>query len=177
MLVRGITHGVGGVAAEVLVGEEEHLYRFPLPLGQSPFEHFAGVGTGADSAAVLADESFDRGGRIHVGDGDQSLARTGFLKLGPAFEGLIEVGHVGHRAASAQIRQDYVHIRGGEDVGGLGHEMHTTEDDILGIFLGGGVAGKFKGVARKVGEVDDVILLVVMAEDDELFAKFLPGPR
>ena len=46
-----------GVAAEVLIWEEEHL----LAAAESPLEDRFGVGGGADDAIMLAAESFDVG--------------------------------------------------------------------------------------------------------------------
>ena len=50
-----VAHGEAGVAAEVLVGEEQHL----VAPGEGPLEDGPGVGRRADRAAVLADERLD----------------------------------------------------------------------------------------------------------------------
>ena len=71
-LVERVAHRVGGVAAEVLVGEEEDLDLLGRTRGgalslcrcaalQRPLQDVAAVAAGADRAAVLADEGFDRG--------------------------------------------------------------------------------------------------------------------
>ena len=65
-LLQRYAHGLGGVAAEVLVGEEED----PLAAFEGPLEHRRGVGGGADDAAVLAAERLQGGRGVHVGDGD-----------------------------------------------------------------------------------------------------------
>ena len=57
----------GGVAAEVLVGEEEAPSR---PARRPTRATALGVGRGADRAAVAAGERLDRGGGVHVGDRD-----------------------------------------------------------------------------------------------------------
>ena len=66
-----VAHGQAGVAAEVLVGEEQHLRRRrrrPRPGPERPLQHGAGVGRRAHRAAVAADEGLQRGRRVHVRD-------------------------------------------------------------------------------------------------------------
>ena len=46
--------------------------------------------------------------------------------------------------------------------------MDAAEDDVLDALLVGGLAGELEAVAGEVGEVDDGVLLVVVAEDDQL---------
>ncbi len=62
-------------------------------------------------------------------------------------------------------------MRGAEDVRALGHEVHAAEDDEIGGVFAGGVLGELQGIAGVVGELDDFIALVVVAEDDEAFAE------
>jgi hypothetical protein len=64
----------------------------------------------------------------------------------------------------------------GEDVGTLGHEVHAAKEDQVGITATGGLLGEFEGVAAEIGELDDLVALVVVAEDDELLAE-LPLER
>ena len=59
-----VTHRVAGVAAEVLVREEEHL----VAACEGPLEHRARVRRRAHGAAVAADERLQRGRRVHVRD-------------------------------------------------------------------------------------------------------------
>ena len=63
----------------------------------------------------------------------------------------------------------------GQDVRGLGHEVHAAEDDVLGLRPGGRVPGQLEGVAGDVGELDDLVALVVVAEDEDLVAELLLG--
>src|SRR6478735_1773343 len=99
----------GGVAAEGLVGQEEHLAggRSVAPdaadLLERPVEGGARVGRGADRAAVATGERLDRGGGVHVRDGDGAPGHAGCLELLPAVLDLGDRGHVGHRAAGREV--------------------------------------------------------------------------
>ena len=48
--------------------------------------------------------------------------------------------------------------------------MNAAENDVAGISLRG-LEGEFEGIAAKIGELDDFIALVMMAEDDHVFAQ------
>src|SRR5687768_3847997 len=69
-LVERVTHRVGGIATEVLVGEEQNLDLLLTALGKCPFEDVSTVGAGADGAVMLAYERLDRGAAVHVRDRD-----------------------------------------------------------------------------------------------------------
>src|SRR5918993_390261 len=58
-------HGPGGVAAQGLVGQEQH----PLGPLERPGHRLGRVGGGADGAALAAGEGLDRGRGVHVGQG------------------------------------------------------------------------------------------------------------
>ena len=127
-----------GVAAEVLVGEEQHLatagaLALPLTELERPLEDGPGVGRRAHGAAVLAHEGLQRGRRVHVGDRDQALDVGGPLEHLPRLFDLVEIGHVGHRTTGVQIGQHHLLVVAGEDVGRLGHEVHAAEHDVLGV--------------------------------------------
>ncbi len=163
-------HRLGGVASEVLVGEEQHA----LPALESPFEHGCGIRRGADDAAVLAAEPLQRCRGVHVGDGDDGHPAIGIrlgaverLELLPGLHHRIDVGHVGHRAARGQIGQDDRLLRACEDVGGLGHEVHAAEDDRLRVRLRPGRVRELEGVADEVRIRHDLVALVEVAEDDD----------
>ena len=66
--------------------------------------------------------------------------------------------------------------RRGEDVGGLGHEVHAAEDDELRLRPGRGVAGELEGVAGDVGELDDLVALVVVPEHEHAARRAPPSP-
>ncbi len=143
-----------GVAAQVLVGEEEDLVAAAVPLvvrSEGPGQHGPGVGRGADHPAVGADERLQRGRRVHVGDRDHPVD-VGHPGQGlPGLLHRVDVGHVGHRAAGVEIGQDHLLVGPGEDVGRLGHEVHAAEHDELGLRLVGGDAGQTEGVTPGVG--------------------------
>ena len=52
-----------------------------------------------------------------------------------------------------------------EDVGALGHEVHSAKDNVFGVGLSGDF-GELVAVPCVVGEANDLIALVVMAEED-----------
>ena len=60
---------------------------------------------------------------------------------------------------------------GGEDVGALGHEVHAAEDDELRVRPGRRLAGQLERVAGDVGELDDLVALVVVAEHEDPVAE------
>ena len=124
-----VAHLVAGVAAEVLVGEEEDLVAPGAPC-ERPLEDGPGVRRRADGAAVLADERLQRGRRVHVGDRHDPLDVGDRGEVVPALLDLVDVGHVGHGAAGVEVGEDHALVVGGEDVGGLGHEVHAAEDDV-----------------------------------------------
>ena len=84
----------------------------------------------------------------------------------PRFFDLVDVGHVGHRAAGVQVGEDHVLVRRGQDVGRLGHEVHAAKDDVVGFGVLLGEHRQPVRVAAGVGELDDVVTLVVVAEDE-----------
>src|SRR5581483_1778245 len=81
------------------------------------------------------------------------------------------VRHVGHRAARAHVGQDHDLVFGGENIGGFRHEMDAAKDDIFGFGVRGGELGEFEAVAPVVRPFDDLVTLVVVAEDDEVAAE------
>ncbi|MCY1222281.1 hypothetical protein D9M72_343690 [compost metagenome] len=164
-------HGLGGVAAQVLVREEED----PLAALEGPFENRGGIGGRADDAAVLATEALEGGGGVHVGDRDDRNPAVGvrlgakeFLKLLPALGDGIDVRHVRHGAARGEVRQDDRLVRLRQDVRGLGHEVDSAEDDGLGVGPGERGVGQLKGVAHEVGVFNDLVPLVEVPQDDGL---------
>ena len=169
-------HGLRGVAAEVLVGEEEHA----LPALERPLEHRLRVRRGADDAAVAPDEALERRRRVHVGDGDDRHPAVGVgraevaVDLGELLPALLDarlVGHVGHRAARGEVRQDHGLLGRRQQVGGLGHEVHAAEHDGLGIGPGERGVRELERVADEVGVLDDLVALVEVAEHDDAVAE------
>jgi hypothetical protein len=131
-LVEWNAHLEAGPAPEVLVGKEENL----LATLERPGGNRAGVGRGAHDAAVRAAESLEIGSRIDVGHRrDFLLGVQDLAEFTPAAFDLGQVGHVRHRAARCQVRQDRRLLRLRHDVGDFGHEMHTAEHDVAGIGL------------------------------------------
>ncbi len=61
-----------------------------------------------------------------------------------------------------------------EHVSGFSHEVHAAENDVAAV----GSSGKLRklvGVASEIGEPDDFIALIVMAQDNHVASKLLSG--
>ena len=130
-VVRPVAQLVAGVAAQVLVGEEEDLL---APPGlQSPGQDGPGVRRGAHRPAVAPDERLQGGRRVHVGDGHDPVDVGDPGQLLPGLLHLVDVGHVGHGAAGVEVGQEHPLVVPGQDVGRLGHEVDAAEDDELGL--------------------------------------------
>ena len=65
----------------------------------------------------------------------------------------------------------------GEDVGGLGHEVHTAEHDVLGLGPFLGQHRQAERVAPCIGPAHDLVTLVVVAEDEQPVAQGGLGRR
>ena len=155
----------------MLVRQEQHLAAMAERPGQGP----AGVGGGADRAAVPAGEGLDVGRGVHVGDRDDLAGDAEVLQCLPALLDLVVGGHVGHGAAGRKIRQHHLLAVRGQDVGGLGHEVHAAEHDELSAGPRCCVTGQFERVASDVGELDDLVPLVVVAEHEGTVTERLAG--
>ena len=169
-------HRLGGVAPEVLVGEEQHAL---TPL-ERPLEHRLRVRRRTHDAAVAAAEGLQRGRRVHIGDGDDRGAairvrfrpvdRQQFL---PGRLDAVDVGHVGHRASGGEVREDHALLVAGEDVGRLGHEVHAAENDVLGVGLRERGVRQLKRIAEEVGVLHDLVALIEVAKNDQAVAQRL----
>ena len=137
------------------------------PRSQAQLQRRRGVRRRADDAAVLAAERFDRRGGVDVGDRDDAVDTPHLLEIAPAHLELLDVGHVGHRAAGGEVRQDHLLVVGAQHVGALGHEVHAAEDDELGVGMPADLPRELERVAGVVGELDHLVALIVMAEDDQ----------
>ena len=93
------------------------------------------------------------------------LVPQNLAELAPGLLDLVDVGHVGHRAAGGEVRQRHGLLRRGEDVGGLGHEMHAAEHDVVGVRALRGVLGQLERVAHVIGVADDLVTLVEMPQN------------
>ena len=93
------------------------------------------------------------------------------LELLPALLDARLVGHVGHGASGGEVGEDHRLVGPGEQVGGLGHEVHAAEHDGLGIGAGHGGVRELERVAREVGVLDDLVALVEVAEHDDPVAE------
>ena len=170
--VEGVTEIAGGIAPQVLIGEEENLFATGSVLGavaegEGPLKDGASVGRGAHRTAMFAHERFECCRGVHVGDRNDLRDICGCREGLPCICDFLEVGHVGHRTARIEVGEDYGLMVAGEDVGGLGHEVHATENDVLGLRLFLGKHRKAEGVTAGIGPLHDFVALVVMAEDEQ----------
>ena len=152
----------GGIAPEVLIGHEEDFFTVLVGPAQ---RHFS-VARRTDRAAVASREAFDCCGGIHVGHGDRRICDASGGEYGPTVFDLCDCGHVGHRTAGGEVRQNDCLVVGGQNVGAFGHEVHTAEDDEFSVGSRGRLTGKFVGIPGDVGELDDLFALVVVTENE-----------
>ena len=158
-LLQRNSHGISGVAAEVLIGQKEDA----LTAGKGPFHGGAGAGRGADQPAALAAESLDGGGGVHVGQRYGLVRKTKVRKHFPAGFHLGDFRHIGHGAAGVQVGQNHLLAVAPEHVGALGHKVHAAENNVPGVGFGGDF-GELVAVAGEIGEADDFVALVVVAQ-------------
>ena len=124
------------------------------------------------------DERLQRGGRVHVGDRHDPVDVGDAGERLPRLLDLVDVGHVGHRAAGVEVGEDHLLVVAGEHVGRLGHEVHAAEHDVgRPRSLSAAKPGELERVAAGVGPADDLVALVVVAEDEEPVAERRPWPR
>src|SRR6266851_4011257 len=159
-------HAIAGVAAEVLVGEEENFFARL----EGPVHDRGCVGAGADRAAPLTGKGFDGRGRIHVGDGDDFARIEERREFAPAGFHLPDVGHIGHGATSVEVWQDNHLVLTAKNVRAFGHEVHAAKDDIAALGLRR-LEGELEGVTAEISKLDDFVALVVMAQDHDVPAK------
>ena len=181
-LLQRNAHRPGRVPAQVLIGEEQHA----AAPGERPIERGPGVGRRADDAAVPAAKRLQAGRRIDVGDRHQVVGVDHLGQLPPAVFDLRDVGHVGQRAAGGQVGQDHRHAPPaalgkplgpiGQNVGRFGHEVDAAEGDGPALLVLGRQFGQLVAVAAEVGQRDHVVLLIMMAENQQPRAHFAPHP-
>src|SRR5665647_2472269 len=93
------------------------------------------------------------------------------VQIVPCVLDLGDCGHVRHGTSRGQVGQHDVLMVCREDVGRLRHEVHAAEDDVCRLRACGRFLGKLEAVARHIGELNDLVALVVVAEDEDLFAE------
>ena len=109
--------------------------------------------------------------------GHDAVDRGDRRDLVPRLFDLVDVGHVGHRAAGVEVGEDHPLVVGGEHVGRLGHEVHAAEHDVGRLVVVRGEPGELERVADRVGPADHLVALVVVAEDEEPVAERALWPR
>ena len=126
--------------------------------------------------ATFAAERLDGGRGIDIGD-RHDRGNAHLIEVVPAHLELLGIGHVRHRASGREIRQDHLLTIAAQDIGALGHEMDAAKYDELGLRVPTDLLSELVRVAGVVGELDDLIPLIVMAEDDQPAAERNSGGR
>ena len=115
---------------------------------------------------MLAGERLDGCRGVHVGHGNSGVGDAGGLQAAPCGIHLVGSGHIGHRAARRHVRQHDELVGRSQDVSALGHEVHAAEHDELAVGLGRGLLRQLEGVSGHIGELNDLIALVVVSENE-----------
>ena len=155
----------------MLVGEKEH----HVALLACPAEGALGIARRAHCTAVAAHEGLQIGTGVHIGERHDGAIGELCRDLLPRIVDREDVGALGQVAACAQVGKDHALVWLGQDVRGLGHEVHTQKDHEIRLGRLGAPTGQQKRVAGDVGESDDFMLLVVVAKDDESVAEGRTG--
>ena len=162
-LVEGNTHGSGRVTAQVLVGKKQDA----TALRERPVEDGPCVGAGANDAAVPSAERLELGGRINIGYGGDVVGVDDIAEVLPCRLDRFEVGHVGHAAPGGQVGKVNLDLVAGEDIGCFGHEVDAAKHDRPASLAVGGELAQLEAVSPKVGETDDLVLLIMVSQNQE----------
>jgi len=95
------------------------------------------------------------------------------LESAPAVLDLADLRHIRHGASGRQVRKDHLLVIARQDVGALRHEVHAAENDELCLWSCGGLLGELKRIPRDIGELNDLVTLIVMTQDEEPVAQCL----
>src|SRR5690606_25158887 len=146
-------HGLGGVASQVLVGEEQD----SASTFKGPLQYGGGIRGSAHQSPVASNESFEFSRAVHVSHRDDRHPSVVFFILvqrGEFFPALLDagaIGHICHGAAGCQVGQDDRLVFTAEDIGGFGHEVHTAEDNGFCLVAGQCRIGQLEGIPHEVG--------------------------
>ena len=98
-------------------------------------------------------------------------------QLLPALLDLLDVGHVGQRAAGGHVGQNNRHALAaslgqplgaiGQDIGRFGHEVDAAKGDRPALLVGRRQLGQLIAVAAKIGQADHLVLLIVVPQDQQ----------
>ena len=158
----------------MLVGEKHHA----TCAGECPVEGRFGIARRADNSAVPADKSFETRGRVDVRDRRDVVGVEHFAQLIPGIFDLLDCRHVGHGTAGCQVGQNHADPLAvalgqffrsiGQDIGGLGHEVHATKRDVTALGAVSGRLAELIAITAQVDQVDHLVLLVVVPQNEQL---------
>ena len=153
----------------MLVGKEQDA----TALRERPVEDRAGVGAGANDAAVPPAKRLEVGGRVDVGHGRDVVGVDELAQVLPGRLDRFEVGHVGHAAPGGHVGQVNLDLVARQDVGRFGHEVDAAKDDRAARLAAGGELAQLEAVAAKIGEPDDLVLLIMVSQNQKRVAHLL----
>ena len=116
-------------------------------------------------------EGFKVGGRVNISDGRDLVGFNDFAEVLPGRLDRIEVGHVGHAASGSQVGQKDLDFVAGEDIGRFGHEVDAAKHDRPATLAARGELAQLEAVAPKVGEANDLVLLIMVSKNQECVAQ------
>ena len=151
----------------MFVGEKQYFFAAL----KSPLHHRGGVRTCADRTALLTRKGLDCRCRIHVRDGNNFLRVRNAAEFVPTRFHLPDIGHVRHRATRAQVRKHHHLVAAPQDVRALRHEMDATENNVLRVDFRR-LLRELQRIAAKICELHNLVALVVMAKNHDVFAEF-----
>ena len=99
-----------------------------------------------------------------------SPARPRRVKRVPAVFNLRDFSHIGHGTSGVQIGQDNLLPGAAEHVRALRHKVHAAENNVFSIGFSRNLR-KLVAVAGVVGKADDLVALVVVAQEHGGFSQ------
>ena len=174
-------HRLGRVAAQVLIGKEQHAAACARRPTRSTAAALLDVQT---MPPCLPQNAFRLAAELMYVTGVMSAGVDHFAQFFPGSFDLVDRGHVGHRAAGRHVGQHDGHAlaaaRGqllgpvGQDVGRLGHEVDAAEGDRPAVAAFGRHLAELVAVAAQVGERDHFVLLIVVPQNQQPRTEFRP---
>ena len=91
------------------------------------------------------------------------VAAKCLFQLSPGLFQLVDLSHVGHAATGREIGKNDFLMRCAENVRAFRHEVNAAKHDVIGFGPARRLLRELERIAGKVGELDHVVPLIVMA--------------